>query len=664
MQNDASNAAETTPAQNHHAPDTWSLYKRLLGRARPYRVQLVIGIVAAILCGGSTYGLLNVLPRALATFDLSGKKIPVAEETVAAGDATPAADAAETAKTETAVTETAQADEMPDWFLKAEKTAKKFNLPLRRADGTPSWQCFAISLIALPLIVLLRALAVFLSHYCLRWTGASIVRDMRGELFDKLQRQSLKFFGGCDIGSLISRTINDTTVIENMISSTVADLTEAPILIVASLAFGLIFAAENNMLGFLLVAAIVFPLCIVPMAVLGSHVRRWIKRALERIADVVSRMHEVFTGIRVIKAFNTEDSESARFNATNRRYFDAIVRAMRAELLMSPAMEMVCILLGCAFIIYCYVKGFRITQIVPIGIVAIIIYKPLKHLTRIVPALQRASAALDRIFTLIDTDTRLPEAENPVALSGFKDRIVFEDVSFRFSETSRQILDAISFEVPRGGMVALVGETGSGKSTIANLLARFYDPTAGRVLFDGVDLRDADVADLRKLVGVVTQETILFNESVAFNIAYGAPDATREQIVAAAKLANAHDFIMAHPEGYDRVVGEKGFTLSGGERQRVALARAILRNPPILILDEATSALDTVTEHLVQEAIARVMANRTVLAIAHRLATVRSADLILVIDHGRIVERGTHEELHARPDGMYRRLCDMQLSGD
>jgi subfamily B ATP-binding cassette protein MsbA len=373
-------------------------------------------------------------------------------------------------------------------------------------------------------------------------------------------------------------------------------------------------------------------------------------------------MHEVFTGIRVVKSFHTEDAERDRFQEINNRYFKAVLSALRAEILMSPAMELTTTLLACAFIIFCYVRGFRITQIIPIGLVAIMVYKPVKHLTRIVPALQRSAAALERIFTLLDTDTRLPEAEHPVPMRSFEKGVVFDRVSFQFAPGGRMILEDISFEIPRGGMVALVGETGSGKSTIANLLARFYDPTAGRVLFDGTDVRDISTVDVRRLVGVVNQETILFNESVAFNIAYGHPDATPGQIAHAAKLANAHDFIVAHPEGYDRIVGEKGFTLSGGERQRVALARAILRNPPILILDEATSALDTVTEHLVQEAIARVMENRTVLAIAHRLATVRSADLILVVDRGRIVERGTHDELYARPDGRYRRLCNLQFT--
>ena len=218
----------------------------------------------------------------------------------------------------------------------------------------------------------------------------------------------------------------------------------------------------------------------------------------------------------------------------------------------------------------------------------------------------------------------------------------------------------MSFDIPRGSLVAVVGGTGSGKTTLANLLARFYDPGAGAVTMDGVDLRQMDVGDLRRLIGVVTQETVLFNDTVASNIAYGTPEATREQVIEAAKMANAHDFIVSQPEGYDRVVGEKGFALSGGERQRVAIARAILKNPPILILDEATSALDTVTERLVQDAINKLMANRTTFAIAHRLSTIRNANMILVMDKGAVIERGTHEQLYAA-GGAYRRLCDMQM---
>jgi subfamily B ATP-binding cassette protein MsbA len=255
----------------------------------------------------------------------------------------------------------------------------------------------------------------------------------------------------------------------------------------------------------------------------------------------------------------------------------------------------------------------------------------------------------------------LPEKSGAAGKSSFDDRIVFDEVTFRYDTADEAAVKNASFEIPQGKMVAVVGGTGSGKSTMAGLLARFFDPSSGRITMDGTDLRDLKIGDLRRLVGAVTQEALLFNDTIEENIRYGTPDATHEQVVAAAKLANAHDFIMAQPEGYGRVVGEKGFALSGGERQRIAIARAILRNPPVLILDEATSALDTVTERLVQDALTNLMKDRTGFAIAHRLSTIRNADMILVMDHGEIVERGTHDGLYAM-NGAYRKLCDMQTA--
>jgi ABC-type multidrug transport system fused ATPase/permease subunit len=322
--------------------------------------------------------------------------------------------------------------------------------------------------------------------------------------------------------------------------------------------------------------------------------------------------------------------------------------------------ECVGIFLIFVFVIYCFFRKIAIHEIVPLLVPFFVAYRPMKQLGKVQAQIERGRAALARMFSLLDTDFSLPLAADPVRKASFDDRVRFDHVDFRYGEGPELTIKDVSFEIPLGSVVAVVGGTGSGKTTLANLLARFYDPVAGSVSMDGIDMRQLDIGDLRSLIGVVTQETVLFNDTIAFNIAYGTPDATREQIIAAAKLANAHDFIMAQPEGYDRVAGEKGFALSGGERQRVAIARAILKNPPILILDEATSALDTVTERLVQDAINKLMANRTTFAIAHRLSTIRNADLILVLDKGRIIERGTHEQLYTA-SGAYRKLCDMQM---
>ena len=653
-------------------------YRRLLGFALKYRARLAVGFIAGLLSAGSFFGLLSFMPDAFDAFKLSEASAPSATASPHPDSQAPScvssspsphpvgADLQSATARECGGAKppppSAPPPSAPSWFRKAERIASRFNIPLRNDDDSLTWQALALGIIAIPLVVFLRIGTSFLNHYCMRTVGAAVVRDLRDALFASLQRQSLRFFGNCDIGQLISSCVNDTASVEHVVSVTIADAARAPFEIIAAITFAILYSVRSGLGQFIFAICVLLPLCLVPVILLGTHVKRWTRHSLERISFLVSRMHENFTGIRVVKAFNTERHEEDRFRALNFDYFRAVVKALRAELLMSPLMEAASTVLATILIIACFIFHIPLSSILVIGIAIYSAYRPLRQLAQINAWLQRGAAAAGRIFEVLDTDTSLPEPKNPVHATAFRDRVSFDHVSFRFSPDGPLVVDDATFDVPRGSLVALVGETGSGKSTIAGLLARFYDPTAGSITLDGTPLSSIATSDLRRLVGVVTQDTILFNETIADNISYGSPNATQEQIEAAARMANAHEFIVSHPEGYSRVCGDKGFLLSGGEKQRIALARAILRNPPILILDEATSALDTVTERLVQEAIAKVMEGRTTLAIAHRLSTVRDADLILVIDHGRIVESGTHDQLYAA-GGRYRRLCDIQMKG-
>ena len=639
---------------NYYAVNPWPHYKRLFHYACRYRGHLLVGVLAGVLCGGSLFFLLQVSSKGMQMLDLS----PAMPAQASAASASAGAAAERPAIT------AAPTDKLAGWQREAQKWADRFHLPLpplAQADGSMTWQALALVLSILPLIVGARSLAMYLNQYCLRWLGARVVRDLRDDIFLAMETQSLKYHARIDVGRLISRNLADTGIIENVINTAVAEASRAPFEIGGALVFMIVFASAHHMFDLLALTIVSFPLFILPLVFLGRRVRNWTRRALDRISDLLSHMHENLTCIRVVKAFHMESAEAVRFAETNKRYFKTVMRAVRVELAMGPLMEAVGILLGCAFLVVCFAKHMHFAEIIPIGAAALLVYRPIRSLAKITPVFERGAAAQARIFETLDLDMRLPEARQPVRKTSFDDRVAFEDVSFRYAAGGEPVIRHASFALPRGSMVAVVGATGSGKTTLANLLARFYDPTEGCVRMDGVDLRAIRIDDVRKLVGILTQETLLFNATIAYNIAYGTEGATRAEIEAAAQKANAHAFIVSHAEGYNRVVGEKGFVLSGGERQRVAIARIMLRNPPILILDEATSALDTVTERQVQEEIALAMANRTTFAIAHRLSTIRRANLILVVDKGAIVERGTHDELYAA-NGAYHRLCDMQFT--
>ena len=644
------------------------VYGRLWSYARRYRLRIVLGLICGVLTAGTLLPLYQVIQPSLKGVLQNEQGAQPNEQDVpqSGQDAQPNEQGVQTVeaahKTKSGnklARELEKASELPSWYPQVEKAARKLGFSLQDEHGGMGGALVLLVVFVVPFIAFVRLGLVFLNHYCLAWAAMRVVADLRVDLLEHLQKQSLQFFGRIDVGQLMSRATSDPQQMRQILQHVLQELAQAPFEIVVSVGYIIWFAVAHHMIPTLAMICIGFPMFIVPVVMLSKRIRKWAKKALKRFSVVGSRIHEILTCVRVVKAYDTAAYENARYRRVVRDLLKATLKTVRLGLLVGPAVETVGILLICAFIVWCYFAHVTMTTVLPMLAPLLIIYKPLKQLSKIQVQIEQGRAALSRIFALLDVQMELPEKAEPVAKPSFDREIRFEDVSFRYDTADRDAVSHATFAVPRGKVVAVVGGTGSGKSTMSGLLSRFYDPREGRVTMDGVDLRDLCVSDLRKLVGSVMQETLLFNDTIEENIRYGSPDATHEQVVAAAKMANAHDFIMGQPEGYARVVGEKGFALSGGERQRIAIARAILRNPPILVLDEATSALDTVTERLVQDAIDNLMKDRTTFAIAHRLSTIRNADLILVMEQGRIVERGTHDELFAA-NGVYRKLCDMQ----
>jgi subfamily B ATP-binding cassette protein MsbA len=633
-------------------------YGRVWKYARRYRFRLFMGVICGMLTAGTLVPFFQIVQPTLRHVESHDAAVPSAAGEVVARDASGSVPA-EWRPRNVYEKRISRNSKLPSWYPQVEKFAAKLGITLQNEKGGMGGALLLIVCLVVPAVALARLTLMFLNHYCLSWAGARAVADIRQELLEHVQKQGLQFFGRVDVGQLMTRISGDPQQIQVILSTILSEVAMAPFEIFVAVGFIVWFAVENHMLPTLLLILIGFPLFVLPVQMLGKKIKKWARRSMERGSMIGAKIHEILTCIKVVKSYNTEEFENRRYAETNRYLLKSTMRGLRIGLMVGPAVETIGIVLICFFLVWCFAMDVKISDVVPMLAPLLIIYKPVKQLSKLQVQIETSMAALSRIYSVLDLDMELPENAAAADKKSFDSKIVFKDVSFRYDTAENDAVRKVSFELPRGGMVAVVGGTGSGKSTLAGLLARFFDPREGEITMDGTPLRDLKIGDLRSLVGAVTQESLLFNDTIEENIRYGTPGASHEDVVRAAKLANAHDFIVSQPGGYGRIVGEKGFALSGGERQRISIARAILKNPPVLILDEATSALDTVTERLVQDALANLMKNRTVFAIAHRLSTVRDADMILVMDHGEIVERGTHDELCAM-NGVYGRLCDMQ----
>jgi subfamily B ATP-binding cassette protein MsbA len=508
-------------------------------------------------------------------------------------------------------------------------------------------------------VFLFKNLADYLQGFLMASIEQAAIRDLRNALYAHLQHLSLGFFQGRRTGTLISRLTNDFEFLRAAIASSVGNLVKDGLSLIGYLVVMFWISWKLALFSFLILPPVAFVLVLI-----GRKMRKRSGLAQQRMADMTNILQETFTGVRVIKGFGMEAFERRRYEAANQGFFRAFVRMRRVSAAARPVSEFAIVAVSVALLWFGGREIFLHHDLQPqtfMTFVAALLMtmSPVKSLSEVNANVQQGIAAAERIFSLLDTPPDVMDRPGARALPPFRDRIRYEGVRFAY-EPGIPVLHDVSFEVARGEVVALVGSSGAGKSTTMDLLARFADPTAGRITLDGVDLRDATTASLRAQLGIVTQETILFHDTVRNNIAYGLRDVSDAAVRAAADAAHAAAFIAQLPNGYDTVIGERGTRLSGGERQRLAIARALLRNPPLLLLDEATSSLDTESERLVQDALERLMHDRTVLVIAHRLSTVQHAQRIVVLDQGRVTAQGTHAELLER-DGIYRRLYQLQF---
>lgn len=548
---------------------------------------------------------------------------------------------------------------LPDWIKTLEEdTITSFNDYILSGDKSD----VLIKICILILIAFFfKNVFGYLQGYFMAVVEHGAMKDLRDDAFNHLHKLPLSYFKKERTGNLISRFTNDINIIQSSISATFSNLIKEPLTVIVFLGIALSISWQLTLFAF-----IILPFSFSIIIWIGLKLRKQTGVLQKKIADITSVLQETISGVKIVKAFGMEQFENKRFTGETRNYFRLVLRIVRIRNASSPITEFLSVIIG-VFIIYyggiLVLEEYTLSASEFLGFLFAIfqMLPPIKELGTVNNRIQEASAAGDRVFEILDNEPDIKNMPGAVELKEFKNEIQFHEVSFRYEDSDVDVLTKISFEIKRGEIIALVGPSGGGKSTLADLIPRFYDPTSGVIFIDGIDIKNVTLESLRSKMGIVTQETFLFNTSIKENIAYGLSECSDEQIIEAAKTANAHEFISTIPNNYNTLIGERGIKLSGGQRQRLTIARALLKNPDIMIFDEATSALDSESEILVQEAIERLMKNRTTLVIAHRLSTIRNASKILVIDRGKIIQYGKHEELMGDTNGLYKKLYELQF---
>lgn len=523
------------------------------------------------------------------------------------------------------------------------------------ADDSMS-KIIIIAVVAL-VVYLLRAGLQFVQNYISHYAAWSFVSEIRSKIYEHLQRLSIGYYHDKQTGQLMSRVMNDTAAFETLIAHAIPDLASSIVLFIG---VSIILFTTNPVLAALTCIPIPFILLTAPMI---AKIRIMHKQAQIDVADLNSKLQDNFSGIKEIQIFNREQDEYVKIYNQSQKHVTSLIKALFYSAIIHPSIGFLTslgnvIVIGVGGYLALNNKGLAISDIVGFLLYLSLFYGPVASFTRIIEDMQAGIAGGERVFEILEEVTEVRESANPTILGKADGSITFDNVAFDYNSDT-PVLKDINFEIPAKKMFALVGPTGVGKTTLVALLPRFYDPTAGRILIDGVDLRDTSLQSLRANISMVLQDVFLFNGSIKDNILYGRPDATDEEIEQAAKMACIHDFVVSLPEGYETVVGERGMRLSGGQKQRISIARSLLCNAPILILDEATSAVDTETEQEIQDAIQKIAGSRTLIVIAHRLSTVKRADTILVLDDYTVKEQGSHDELMAK-DGIYKHLVEIQ----